>query len=153
MYPRKIRTYFNSDTNVSFVFNVHFNGLGVIRSLVKKKIPVIAIDCSNNSLGKCTRFAPFYKVPNPKTHEKEFTKSLIELGKNFKKKPVLFPTNDIWSIPISRYRRDLERYFLTYNPPYDVIDLLINKKKFYSWCKIKGFDVPKIYDFGSIDYL
>lgn len=150
MFSKKIRSYFNSNINVSLVFNVHFNGLGVIRSLAKKGIPVIALDCSNNSLGKCTRFAPFYKVPNPKIQEKEFIKSLIEFGKNFKNKPVLFPTNDIWSVPVSKYREDLAKFFLTYNPSFKVLDIIINKREFYYWCKKNGFNIPNIYKFNDV---
>ena len=153
MLYRRLEDYFNSDINTALVFNVNFNGLGVIRSLSKEGIPVIALDCSNNSLGRYTRFASFYKVPNPKIQESEFIKNLIVLGKNFKKKPVLFPTNDIWSIPISKYKKDIKKYFLTYNPSYKVIDIIINKKKFYSWCKKKNFNIPNVYAFKDINSL
>ena len=46
-----------------------------------------------------------------KEKEKEFVEFLINFGKKYKQKPVLFATSDSYVIIVSKYRDELSSYF------------------------------------------
>ena len=74
----------------------------MIRSLGKNGIPVIAMDTFKN-IGTRSKFAKYVKCPDPVENEKEFIDFLIDIGKEFKEKPVIIPTNDIWVYSVSKH--------------------------------------------------
>lgn len=109
--------------NEAIVFNVLFNGLGVIRALGENGIPVKALDSNKKAVGRYSKYTSnFQTVTDPSLDDKKFINELIEIGKKSDSKPVLFPTNDVWSIAVSKYKKELEKYFLIYNPDYSVIN-------------------------------
>ncbi len=133
--------------NKAIVFNTFFNGLGVIRALGKNNIDIIALDKTKNTVGKYSKYTDeFYKVTDPNIDDEKFINDLIDIGKNYSEKPVLFPTNDVWSIAISKYKEKIEKYFLTYNPDYSVMEKIINKKKFYKIMTKENILVPQTYE-------
>jgi len=140
--------------NDAIVFNVFFNGLGVIRALGENGIPVKALDNDRYAVGKYSKYlSDFQVVANPGKDERKFVQELIKIGRNYKSKPVLFPTNDIWSIAVSKYKNELEKYFLIYNPDYSVINKIINKKTFYRIMQKESILVPQTYEINSFEEL
>lgn len=134
----------------AFVFNLFFNGLGVARALGKNGIDVIGLDCVKNPVGKFSKHVKqFYKVTSPDIDEKKFIEELIVIGKKYKEKPVLFPTNDIWSIAVSKNLSQIKQCFLTYNPDYETINKMIHKKIFYNVMEKNNILVPKTYNIDS----
>jgi len=140
--------------NKAIVFNTFFNGLGVIRALGKNNIDIIALDKTKNTVGKYSKYTDeFYKVTDPNIDDEKFINDLIDIGKNYSEKPVLFPTNDSWSIAISKYKEKIEKYFLTYNPDYSVMEKIINKKKFYKIMTKENILVPQTYEVEDYEHL
>ncbi|RLL89240.1 hypothetical protein CN13_06520 [Petrotoga sp. HKA.pet.4.5] len=140
--------------NEAFVFNVFFNGLGVIRALGENGVPVRALDSSKKPVGKYSKYTKaFNVVTNPALNAEQFVKELIEIGKELNEKPVLFPTNDVWSIAVSKYKQQLEKYFLTYNPDYSVIKKIIDKRLFYNIMEKENILVPQTYGIKRFDDL
>lgn len=133
--------------NEAIVFNVSFNGLGVIRALGENDIPVRALDSSKRAVGRYSKYTMSFKVvTDPALDDKKFINELIEIGENSKEKPVLFPTNDVWAIAVSKYKQQIEKYFLTYNPDYSVIKKIIDKKTFYSIMEKENILIPQTYE-------
>jgi len=136
--------------NKVYVFNLHFNGLGVVRSLGENGIEVVGLDSNYFAIGKYSKYLrKFYKVTDPSVSERGFINDLILLGNKEKIKPLLVPTNDVWSVAISRYKKELERYFIVYNPDCSVIESIINKKIFGSIMTKIGVKTPHTYEINS----
>jgi len=132
--------------NKAIIFNLHFNGLGVARALGKNGIEVIGMDCKNKPVGRYSKYIKeFIKVENPNIDDKKFIEDLIKYGKTLEEKAILIPTNDVWSIAVSKYKNKLEKYFYTYNSDFNVIEEIIDKKKFYKKMNDNNILVPQTY--------
>jgi len=138
-----------TDANPALVFNCHYNGLSIIQELGRHKIQVFALD-STRSVGTVSRYAKFWRCPNPLDDEEGFINFLLDRGKKFKVPPVLFPTNDHWATAISKHKTQLEQYYILCVADWSVVELLVRKDKFYPWAMERGYPVPKLY---SIDEL
>ena len=138
--------------NKAIVFNLFYNGLGVVRALGKNGIDVIGLDSEKNPVGKYSKYlSKFYQVPDPSKNETAFISSLIDIGSRFCVKAILFPTNDSWSIAISKNHKLIKKYFFSYNPSYEIINKIINKKEFYNLMHKNRILVPKTYSINNIE--
>ncbi len=125
----------------AIVFNCYYNGLSVIRALGRKGIQVIALDFHRN-IGTRSRYAKYIKCPDPHKDERGFIDFLLELGRSFEEKPVIFPTNDIWVLSASKYYKELVKYYDLCFSEYRTVDMVLNKNEFYKWSLSKGISVP-----------
>ena len=125
----------------AFVFNCHYNGLSIIQELGRRGVAVMALD-SIRSIGTYSRYARYYKCPDPQVEEDAFVDYLIHMGPTFDDKPVLFPTNDHWAVAISRHKDQLSRYYFPCVADKSVIDIIIYKQRFFEWAMTQGFPVP-----------
>lgn len=140
--------------NKVFVFNLALNGLGVARALGNNGIEVVGLDSKHLIGARLSKHVKeFHRVTNPQVSEKDFIRDLIKLGKKEKVKPLLIPTNDVWAIAVSKHKKMLEEYFITYSPDFSIIDKIINKKEFYKIMKQNGFIVPETYNVKSFEEL
>ncbi len=130
--------------NHAFVFNCNYNGLSIIQELGRHGVPVHALD-SKRDVGTFSRYARYHRCPDPLYDEDAFIHFLIEKGHDFHIKPVLFPTNDQWAGAIARYKKDLEPYYHLCVADAPVVNLLINKDRFYRWAMDNNYPVPPIY--------
>ncbi len=135
--------------NAAFVFNCHYNGASIIQELGHHGIQVFALD-SVRSVGTFSRYAKFWRCPDPFINEAGFINFLLDRGKDFEAPPVLFPTNDQWASAIAKYKELLEQYYIPCVADWSVVELLIRKDKFYSWALDRGYPVPNQY---SIEHL
>ncbi len=138
-----------TDMNTAFVFNCHYNGTSIIQELGRHRIQVYALD-SFRSVGTVSRYATFWRCPDPLEDEKGFIDFLIDKGRYFSTPPVLFPTNDHWASAIAKYKTILEKYYIPCIADWSVVELLVRKDRFYSWASERGYPVPQQY---SIEYL
>ena len=126
----------------ALVFNCHYNGLSIIQELGWRGVEVLALDCVR-SVGTYSRFARFYRCPNPQTEESAFINYLMQLGPQFVKKPVLFPTNDHWAVAVSRHKEILSQYYFPCVADYSAVQLVIEKQRFHDWALANGYPAPR----------
>jgi predicted ATP-grasp superfamily ATP-dependent carboligase len=138
-----------SRDNPAFVFNTHYNGLGVIRAYGRAGIPVVAMD-THRSVGTFSRYARYKCCPDPVFQEDAFIESLLEERKKYPLNPLLFPTNDHWAMAVSRHKEKLIPYFYVMTPDYKCIQKVIDKQKFYQLTAEKSFNIPKTYKLNDI---
>jgi len=136
----------------ALVFNCAYNGLSIIQELGRNGIPTYALD-SHRNVGTISRYAHYWRCPNPLYDEGDFINFLMERGSRFEEKPVLFPTNDHWAVAIAKHRNKLERWYRPCVAEYDVVDLLINKTEFYKWGMERDYPVPTLYSLEDIKHL
>lgn len=93
-----------------------FQGLGVIRSLGRKGIPVHVID-HELSIGRFSRYTQkFSYAPHP-AQEDEFLHFLIEYAKKHElNKWVLYANNDLVVRVLSKHKKKLEENYIVPTP-------------------------------------
>jgi len=116
---------------IAFILGNHLTtGLGVVRSLGYKNIPVVWLDYTPNQIGFHSKYCLGLHCPHPQK-EKKYVDVLIRIGKNLNKKGVLFPISDNDVYVVSKHRGILEKYFVFPFSKLNIIDRMLNKKKFY----------------------
>ena len=122
-----------------------FQGLGVIRSLGRKGIPVHVID-HEFSIGRFSRYSQkFSYAPHP-AQEDEFLHFLIEYAKKHElNKWVLYANDDLAVRILSKHKKKLEEIYLIPTPDWEVIKYVYNKKNTYQLAESLGIPTPKTY--------
>jgi predicted ATP-grasp superfamily ATP-dependent carboligase len=134
----------NFGTKSAPVFNCNYNGLSIIQSLGRCGVQVYALDNVRN-VGTFSRYAQFWRCPDPLDSEDAFIDFLLEKAKAFTSKPVLFPTNDHWAMAISKHKKLLQRYYIPCVADWETVEILIYKEKFYPWAMNHKYPVPLLY--------
>ena len=133
-----------------------FHGLGIIRSLGRRGIPLCVVD-DEFSIGRFSKYTTFtVRAPNLRK-EKETVDFLIETGHRMKLNGwVLFPTRDEHVAAFSRHKQALSEVFRVPTPDWEVTKWAWNKWNTYSlaqkleipiprtWCPHKVEDIDQI---------
>jgi D-aspartate ligase len=120
-----------------------FHGLGIIRSLGRRGIPLCVVDdeCSIGRFSKYTTFA--VRAPNLRM-EKKTVDFLIEMGHRMKFKGwVLFPTRDEHVAAFSRYKQALSEVFRVPTPDWEITKWAWNKWNTYCLAQKLGIPIPR----------
>lgn len=141
------------DKPMGIVFGSDINGLGVIRSLGRKKIPVLALDFNPKDVGMFSKYAKKMICPNINKSEGQFIDFLLEVGEQMNYKGILFPTDDDAVLAILRYRDKLEKYFDFSMATLDVIGNLLLKDKLYNILEKNEVPHPKTYLLNNVSEL
>lgn len=126
----------------ALVFNCDYNGLSIIQELGRHGVGIWAIDCKR-SVGTASRYARYQRCPDPSVAENSFIQFLLDSGKHFSDKPVLFPTNDQWAVAVSRHKEELSEFYVPCVADFSAVDLVIHKRRFYEWGTASGYPVPR----------
>lgn len=113
------------------VLNLSRNGLGVIRSLGSRGIPVIGVDVRDDVPGTRSRYCQALRCPDPNQDEAGLLTFFRDLAERLGQRAVVFPTSDDYVRFLSKYRAELEDEFRLMLPTQAVIDLLVDKRQFY----------------------
>src|SRR5215471_13750708 len=90
------------------VMNMFYTGLGIARSLGENGVPVIGLSAQRGIYGNYTRYAKVLFAPDSRTQPQALAEFLVELGKSFEQRAVIFPTRDDDVMFLDRYRQLLE---------------------------------------------
>src|SRR4051794_40921299 len=113
------------------VLDLSATGIGIVRSLRKKGINVYAYDIKGKyEIGK-TRHATCGICPNPVSEEQELLQFLINLGRGFREKPVLYAGSDDFVHFISNHRNILYRYYRFLLPAQSLVKAVLDKRLTY----------------------
>ena len=130
-----------------------YQGLGILRSLAKRDIPVCLLD-SEFCIGRFSRYRKkFIKCPNP-TDEASFLNFLSDLAKKESLKGwILFPTNDETVYFLSKYIEELKEYYRIPTPSWNIVKFAYDKKLTYQLAQEFGIEIPKTVCPKNIDGL
>jgi D-aspartate ligase len=147
----KTKIYIDKSTDkpLAFVLNLSINGLGVVRSLGRRGIPVIGLDPNPRQIGHFSRYCKGIVCPDPENEER-YIDFLLTLGEQLNTKGVLMPTADSDVMAISKHRNKLEKYYILPLADFAVIEKLINKKKFYKILEDLNMPHPKTFSCKNI---
>lgn len=122
-----------------------FQGLGALRTLAKKNIPIILLD-SDPNIGRYSRYKKkFFRAPRPSDSE-GYVDFLIELAKNEKIRGwVIFPNSDEVVYILSKYRDRLKEFYKIPIPSWAVTQKIYIKKETYQIAEKHEIPIPKTY--------
>lgn len=124
----------------AIIIGGHIQGLGIMRSLGKKNIPIYLVDTSRSIASYSKYCKKFFKF-GAGNFEKELIDHLIEIS-NEAKDWIIFPTGDDHVRILSENRELLEKYFKIPTPAFDRLKFLHNKKYTYQLCKQLNVPIP-----------
>jgi predicted ATP-grasp superfamily ATP-dependent carboligase len=121
------------------------NGMATVRALGRLGIPVFGIDSDLMQPGARTRYCTKIRCEDFLSGGPGLLECLLDLGKTLPQKGVLFPSGDLNVALVSDHRDRLAPYFHFALPCPEVMDLSLNKKKFYQFAMQHGFAIPRTY--------
>jgi D-aspartate ligase len=124
------------------VLDCGYNGLAVIQSLGRKGVELYAVD-QKRTVGTFSKYVKEYIKIDLNINEKKVIQTLVDL--KFNSKVLIFPTSDRWIEIISRNKEELSKYYLLCAPENKIVELLLNKYEFGTWCEKKGIKTPRVY--------
>jgi D-aspartate ligase len=122
------------------------NGLGAIRSLGRKHIPVIAFDHHPETYPtRHSKYTQNMYSPKLEINPEQLLEMLINLGKRMQKPGILFPTSDAFVEFVNENREELGKYFKYSLPEKNILRQLLNKKTQYILAEEVNTPVPKTF--------
>ena len=116
-------------------------GLQTARILSDHGVPVIAI--ASDPAHHCCRTHVCDAIHYANARSDEFLDTLMAIRSDFDKKPVLVPCLDPAVLIISRNREQLEKDYHVVLPSEDIVQLMTDKARFYTFAQENGFAIPK----------
>jgi len=121
-------------------------GLGVAKCLGRRGIEVYGADFCNDAVGFSSKYCrQKLNTENPVKYPEECLKSLISFGRNLSNKAVLMPASDAYVTFLSRYRDELEPYFLFNIPSVETLGIIVDKSRQYDIAQRLGIQIPKTF--------
>lgn len=146
MFIQKIQSGYRGQTGVIVTAGLTANALGIIRSFGRRGIPVVYVDSERHAIARYSRYIDKrLKCPSIKESETGFISALIDFGSRINRKMVVIPAGDGEVLALSKYKQDLDTYYHVPVASYDVVQGLVNKKKFYKLLLNKNIPHPKTY--------
>jgi predicted ATP-grasp superfamily ATP-dependent carboligase len=126
---------------MAFVLGKYLTGgLGVVRNLGRKNIPVIWINYKKNYIGYYSKYCRGITSPHPRYKPHEYVDFLIKIGEQQTQKGVLIPIGDIELQIILENEESLQKYYHIINSKFETTKILLNKKIFYE--TLQKYDIP-----------
>jgi predicted ATP-grasp superfamily ATP-dependent carboligase len=122
------------------------NNLGVIRGLGRHGVPIILLDVDRGSMVRYSKYvSKKLTCPDPNKSEIQFINFLLDFGKQMDKKCMIIPTGDMDALILSKHKDKLERFYILPMPSFEVIQKLVDKKRFYKLLDQMSIPHPKTY--------
>jgi predicted ATP-grasp superfamily ATP-dependent carboligase len=123
-----------------------YQGLGIVRSLGRRGIPVCVVD-DEPSVARHSRFAS-RSVRVSLRSDDDVLDCLLELGSRQEYRGwVLYPTRDETVAALSRHREELEPFFRVPTPRWDSVRVAWDKRLTYELAEELGLSAPRTWSF------
>ena len=128
------------------VIGGHVQGLGIVRMLGYKGIPVVLMDTTGYNIARFSKYcSKFIRMPGDIFEsEQKFCEFLKE--KSFQHNFhdwLLFPTDDQTVAYLSRNKEKLSDYYKIWTPAWDVVEQCYNKRLTYAVAEEIGIPIPE----------
>jgi D-aspartate ligase len=118
-------------------------GLQTARILARRAIPVVAIAKDRDNF--CCRTQVCERILQLDTTSEELIAGLEDLGARLDQRAVLVPCTDSSVLLISRHRERLAPWYHVVLPEPDVVELLMDKGRFYGYAHERGLPIPRTF--------
>lgn len=120
-------------------------GMGIVRCLKQKKVPVIWIDSKPKHVGLYSRYCKGLVSPSPRDDPDIYIDFLLQIGEKLNHKGVLLPIRDIEVAIILKNRLKLEKFYHIQMADLSVTEKLLNKYIFHKILEELKIEGPKTY--------
>lgn len=117
------------------------NGLGVVRSIARQRIPTTIVDTDRSRAALWSRHARPRLVRS--LEGRHFLDDMIALGKEFDCAPILLLTAEEAVFSVSEHRDELSKWFRFRLPTDGMVRLLGSKAEFHDFSLRHDFPVPR----------
>ncbi|MFC1657037.1 hypothetical protein ACFL2P_00490 [Candidatus Moduliflexota bacterium] len=128
--------------NPAVVLGTDVSALAVVRSLGRRGIPVFVVGVKGKDYASVSRYARFVKCEDL-NREESVLEALYGIEREGDRKIALFATADLHVLHIVRNREGLSRNFCFVLPDVDVVETLMDKRRFSGLAASRGYAVPK----------
>jgi len=120
-----------------------FHGLGIVRSLGRRGIPVCVID-DEYSIGRFSRYTTHAVTASSLRKEEEIADVLLKTARRLNLKGwVLFATRDEIVVAVARYRAQLAEWYRVPTPEWESVKWAWNKWNTYCLAERLGIPIPR----------
>jgi predicted ATP-grasp superfamily ATP-dependent carboligase len=123
------------------VIRGELNGLGVVRSLAKGRVPTIVVDTTLRHAAMWSRYGKRHIVDQ--LSGKTFVESLLRLQSELGARPVLILTDEMSVHTVSEYRSELSPHYRFRLPSAAMVATLSNKASFQNFAEVHDLPVPR----------
>jgi len=124
----KTESYERGQLPTAVVINLSYTGLGLVRSLGRRGIPVIGLSSGRpGQYGKFSRYCRAQLCPDSRNAPGELLDHLLQLGRELRTPAILFPTSDFEVLLIARNQAALREHFRFPQPDTAVVETVMNK--------------------------
>ncbi len=132
----------SNQTVGAVVLGGDYQGLGIVRSLGRRKVPVCVID-DEHSISRFSKYASHNVLVGSLRDEKETVAQIMEIGHRLNLKGwVLYPTRDETVAAIARHRDTLTDFFRVPTPVWDTTQWVWDKRNTYRRANELGIPTP-----------
>ena len=127
----------------AIVLSTHTTGLGIIRSLGRYGIPIIAVYYGKSDMGYASKYVK-NKIfaPHPEKSEKQFINLLIDIAKCYNNS-ILIPADDATLVAASKNKILLANHYIVTCAEWSITRCFIDKKYTYKIAESVGVPTPK----------
>jgi D-aspartate ligase len=139
----KQQTPYVGDVPGAIVIGGDYQGLGIVRSLGHRGIPICVVD-DEYSISRFSRYTKFaIRVPDLR-NETATIQVLLDIGKRLNLKGwVLFPTREELVAALSRHRCELSELFRVPTPPWSTVQWMWDKRNTYQLADELKLPIPE----------
>jgi D-aspartate ligase len=120
-----------------------YQGLGIVRSLGRRNVPICVID-DEMSIARFSRYTTHAVAVPSLRDEKKTVDTILNLGRRLNLKGwVIYPTRDETVAALARYRPQLAEYFRVPTAPWDAIQWVWDKRNTYRLANELDIPVPR----------
>jgi D-aspartate ligase len=128
-----------------------YSGLGIVRSLGRRGIPVFTLDPDAGEVGMSSRFCNRQQCPPMEKSVESNLDFLLRLARSLPEKPVLFPTSDNVVHGYSAREDVVKPYIRLTTPSGDIIRKTAAKDALFRTARENGMLVPETFIPKSLD--
>lgn len=118
-------------------------GLQTARILASRGVPVIGM--ASDPRHPCARTNVCERVVASSTSDHRLVETLRSIGETLESRAVIVPCTDMSVLLSSRHRDELASWFHVMLPESDVVEMLVDKARFYSFAQQQGLPLPPTY--------
>jgi predicted ATP-grasp superfamily ATP-dependent carboligase len=120
-----------------------FQGLGIVRSLGRRKVPVCVID-DERSIARFSRYATHAVAVGSLRDERRTVDTVLDIGHRLDLRGwVLYPTRDETVAAFARYRSLLTEFFRVPTPNWNTMQWVWDKRNTYRLANSLGIPTPQ----------
>lgn len=125
--------------------------LGIARSLSRKGISVYGVDRDPTAAGMVSKYLIPFPVPNSQENDASRLQALIDLGRSFKDKAVLYPVSDEDVLLCSCQRNELQKYYVYVMPEHSIVKNLLTKNGLHGMAYEHDIPAPQVFRVKSYE--